>query len=287
MINCKDLFNKKIDCIKKKVDTYNAITGRNIELAIIQVGDNVSSNVYVKNKIKDCKEVGIIPTLYKYDDSISPEKILESVIRLGVNDDCRGIIIPLPLPKQFTKEWQKKIFTAIPLDKDVDGLRIESPFIPCTPKGVLDILDEVMEQLEVNTLNGATVCVIGRSENVGKPLVNLLIDRGCTVVNCNSHTYNLDSWLKKCSIIISAVGKADFLSFDNFVDWKDKIVIDIGINKNKEGKLCGDCSPELYQVVDFITPVPNGVGLMTRVSLLDNLTKFIPCPPEYSSEIQF
>lgn len=287
MINCKDLFNKKIDCIKKKVDTYNAITGRNIELAIIQVGDNVSSNVYVKNKIKDCKEVGIIPTLYKYDDSISPEKILESVIRLGANDDCRGIIIPLPLPKQFTKEWQKKIFTAIPLDKDVDGLRIESPFIPCTPKGVLDILDEVMEQLEVNTLNGATVCVIGRSENVGKPLVNLLIDRGCTVVSCNSHTYNLDSWLKSCSIIISAVGKADFLSFDNFVDWKDKIVIDIGINKNREGKLCGDCSPELYQVVDFITPVPNGVGLMTRVSLLDNLTKFIPYPPEYSFEIQF
>ena len=137
----------------------------------------------------------------------------------------------------------------------------------------MSIIDYLWEQIGGSTLNGVVACVIGRSEIVGKPTVNLLIDRGCTVVNCNSHTRDLDFWLDKANIIITATGSKDLLNMSRYVHWKEKIIIDVGINRDENGKLCGDCSRDLYDEVKWITPVPGGVGLMTRVSLLENVVQ--------------
>lgn len=272
MIDVKKIVANKKEEIKQIVNKYPPNT---IVLSIIQVGDNPASNSYIKGKLKDCAEVGIVGDLHKLDENINPNEVLELIRLLNNDDSCKGIIVQLPLPKQFTEEWKKVIFDAISIKKDVDGFRKDSPFTPCTPKGILTIIDEVMEELEANTLNGTVACVIGRSEIVGKPLVNLLIDRGCTVISCNSHTKDLDKWIRESNIIITAVGKPNFLSLENAVKWTNKIVIDVGINRNEDNKLCGDCSPELYNYMKFITPVPNGVGLTTRLSLLENTIKFL------------
>lgn len=272
MIDVKKIVADKKEAIKTIVRNYPPDT---IKLSIIQVGDNPASNSYIKGKLKDCAEVGIVGDLHKLPEDIHPSKVLNLIRELNKDENCKGIIVQLPLPEQFTSEWKNIIFNSISINKDVDGFRKDSPFIPCTPKGVLTIIDEVMEELEANTLNGTVACVIGRSKIVGKPLVNLLIDRGCTVISCNSHTQDLDKWIRESNIIITSVGKPNFLSLENAVKWTNKIVIDVGINRNEDNKLCGDCSPELYNYMKFITPVPNGVGLTTRLSLLENTIKFL------------
>ena len=272
MIDVKAIVARKKEEIKATVQKYPE---NSIKLSIIQVGDNPASNAYVKGKLKDCAEVGIVGELHKFEEDVAPVDIYKLVKKLNTDTNCRGIIVQLPLPKQFTKEWQIDINDAIDMMKDVDGFKRGSVFTPCTPKGIMSILDDVCEQLEVDTLAGNTACVIGRSAIVGKPTVDLLIDRGCTVISCNSHTKNLDKWLDQSSIIICAVGKKDFLSLKNNVHWENKVVIDVGINRDENGEICGDCSRELYNIIDTITPVPNGVGLMTRVSLLENVVKFL------------
>lgn len=272
MIDVKKIVADKKEAIKTIVGNYPPDT---IKLSIIQVGDNPASNSYIKGKLKDCAEVGIVGDLHKLPEDIHPSEVLNLIRELNKDENCKGIIVQLPLPMQFTDEWKESIFNTISLNKDVDGFRAGSLFTPCTPKGVLTIIDEVLEELEVDTLNGSIACVIGRSKIVGKPLVNLLIDRGCTVISCNSHTQDLDKWIRESNIIITAVGKPNFLSLANDVYWSNKLVIDVGINRNKNGKLCGDCSPELYDYIKLITPVPNGVGLTTRLSLLENTIKFL------------
>ena len=269
MIDVKALVAKKKEQIKATVQKYPE---NSIKLSIIQVGDNPASNAYVKGKLKDCAEVGIIGELHKFDEDVAPVDIYNLVKKLNKDSNCRGIIVQLPLPKQFTKEWQAVITDAIDMMKDVDGFKRGSIYTPCTPKGIMSILDSVFG---TDKLNGVTACVIGRSAIVGKPTVDLLIDKGCTVISCNSHTKDLDKWLRESSIIITAVGKPNFLSLDNTVSWRNKIVIDVGINRDEDGKLCGDCSKELYEIIDQITPVPSGVGLMTRVSLLENVVEYL------------
>ena len=181
-----------------------------------------------------------------------------------------GIIVQLPLPKHINVEHVKN---AIPKEKDVDGFRLDSKFDCCTPKGIIDWL----------YFNGYDVCgknvvVLGRSEIVGKPLVNMLIDRGATVTCCNSHTdygYEMQISNNDADVIVSAIGKAKFL------DWADigsdcEIVVDVGINRDDAGKLCGDVNRESVEKLrpdTYVTPVPGGVGLLTRVSLLKNVVE--------------
>lgn len=272
MIDVKAIVAQKKEEIKLTVQKYPE---NSIKLSIIQVGDNPASNAYVKGKLKDCTEVGIVGDLHKFEENVDPLDIYNLVKKLNNDSNCRGIIVQLPLPKQFTKEWQILINDAIDMMKDVDGFKRGSIYTSCTPKGIMSILDNVCKQLEIDSLQGITTCVIGRSAIVGKPTVDLLIDRGCTVISCNSHTKDLDKWLDQASIIVCAVGKKDFLSLKNKVHWADKIVIDVGINRDEDGKLCGDCSRDLYDEIDLITPVPSGVGLMTRVSLLENVVEFL------------
>lgn len=264
MVTCKDYAQFVKDKLKTKIKGME----KKPVLAIIQVGDNQASNSYVKGKIKDCEEVGIRCIVSKLDKAIEEHELLYHIELTTCVAD--GIIVQLPLPKHINVEHVKN---AIPKEKDVDGFRQDSKFDCCTPKGIIDWL----------YFNGYDVCgknvvVLGRSEIVGKPLVNMLIDRGATVTCCNSHTdygYETQITNNDADVIVSAIGKAKFL------DWADigsdcEIVIDVGINRDDAGKLCGDVNRESVEKLrpdTYVTPVPGGVGLLTRVSLLKNVVE--------------
>ena len=264
MVACKDY----AQFVKNKLKTKIKGMEKKPVLAIIQVGDNQASNSYVKGKIKDCEEVGIRCIVSKLDKAIEEHELLYRIELTTCVAD--GIIVQLPLPKHINVEHVKN---AIPKEKDVDGFRQDSKFDCCTPKGIIDWL----------YFNGYDVCgknvvVLGRSEIVGKPLVNMLIDRGATVTCCNSRTdygYETQITNNDADVIVSAIGKAKFL------DWADigsdcEIVIDVGINRDDAGKLCGDVNRESVEKLrsdTYVTPVPGGVGLLTRVSLLKNVVE--------------
>lgn len=264
MVTCKDY----AQFVKNKLKTKIKGMEKKPVLAIIQVGDNQASNSYVKGKVKDCEEVGIRCIVSKLDKTIEEHELLYHIELTTCVAD--SIIVQLPLPKHINVEHVKN---AIPKEKDVDGFRQDSKFDCCTPKGIIDWL----------YFNGYDVCgknvvVLGRSEIVGKPLVNMLIDRGATVTCCNSHTdygYETQITNNDADVIVSAIGKAKFL------DWADigsdcEIVIDVGINRDDAGKLCGDVNRESVEKLrpdTYVTPVPGGVGLLTRVSLLKNVVE--------------
>ena len=264
MVTCKDY----AQFVKNKLKTKIKGMEKKPVLAIIQVGDNQASSSYVKGKVKDCEEVGIRCIVNKLDKAIEEHELLYHIELTTCVAD--GIIVQLPLPKHINVEHVKN---AIPKEKDVDGFRQDSKFDCCTPKGIIDWL----------YFNGYDVCgknvvVLGRSEIVGKPLVNMLIDRGATVTCCNSHTdygYKMQITNNDADVIVSAIGKAKFL------DWADigsdcEIVVDVGINRDDAGKLCGDVNRESVEKLrpdTYVTPVPGGVGLLTRVSLLKNVVE--------------
>lgn len=230
-------------------------------LCIIQVGDNFASNKYIAGKIKDCEEVGITPVLFKLDENTTEDMVVKVVE--NANKKCDGVIVQLPLPKHVSID---RVQDAIDDSKDVDGFKITSKFIPCTPLGVYNLLDTI-----VDTWDGKHVVVLGRSKIVGHPMVNLIIERtNATVTCCNSHTKNLKQITQAADIIISAVGSPKFV-VKNMVK-KDAIIADVGINQDENGKMCGDVDYEnVKDMCKFVTPVPGGIGLITRVTLLENV----------------
>ena len=229
-------------------------------LCIVQVGDNFASNKYIAGKMKDCEEVGIKPILFKVEEDIS-ENTLIQIIK-NANKKCDGIIVQLPLPKHISV---KKVQDAIDDDKDVDGFKVTSKFVPCTPLGVYNFLNDI------TSWTSKHVVVLGRSKIVGQPMVNLIIEKtNATVTCCNSYTENLESILRKADIIISAIGKPKFITKDMIKE--GTIIVDVGINRDENDKICGDVDYEnVKDLCSFITPVPNGVGLITRVTLLENV----------------
>lgn len=241
---------------EEKARLKDRINAKTASLAIIQVGEVEASNRYVKNKIKDCEEIGIFPVLYKAPVDITQE-ILEEFITKAANA-YSGIIIQLPLPDHLDKE---KLLKLIPVEKDVDGFRVDSLFKPCTPKGIMDYL----AACGLSDFSGKNVTIIGRSDIVGKPLALMMLEANATVTICHSRTENLWQHLKNADVIVSAVGRKNFLDCSCIDD--DTIVIDVGININDEGKLVGDCCN-----IDGknVTPVPGGVGLLTRLALMKN-----------------
>ena len=186
---------------------------------------------------------------------------VQEIIRTASNDDdISGIILQLPIPKKFDVQRLQK---AIAPEKDVDGFLSESEFIPCTPKGIIDYL-------KYNNIDflGKECVVIGRSEIVGRPLVNLLISEGATVISCNSKTPDIKKFTQNADIIISAIGKSNY--FDESYFGNDQVIVDVGINRDKNGKLCGDIVESVKQNALLATPVPGGVGLLTRLALMEN-----------------
>lgn len=225
------------------------------KLAIIQVGNVEASNRYIRNKVKDCEEVGITADIYAYPENITEWELDNELEHLQEFYD--GVIVQLPLPPHI----RTKVATAaIDPSKDVDGFHSDSWFKPATPKGIMDYL----KYCEFD-LVGKDVVIIGRSDIVGKPLAKMMTDADATVTLCHSKS-NLEKHIKNADLIVSAVGKL------NFLDCKDINcpVIDVGINFNENGKLVGDC----YNIEgNDVTPVPGGVGLLTRAALLDNVIR--------------
>ena len=227
-------------------------------VAIIQVGDLEASNRYVRNKIKDCEEVGIKTILTKVPETISAGTLLSIIDDYNYDNTITGIFMQLPVPTHL--EYLTQCITPY---KDVDGLLKGSDYIPCTAKGIMDYL----KACEFD-LTGKHVVIIGRSEIVGKPLASAMTNADATVTLCHSRTKNLDWYTSHADLIVCAVGKANFLNcYPIYCP-----VIDVGINFNHEGKMVGDC----FNTEDRdVTPVPGGVGLLTRIGLLENATREI------------
>ena len=239
-------------------------------LAVILVGDNPASQVYVRNKVKACEEAGFHSVLERYDASLSQQALLEHIQRLNQDDRIHGILVQLPLPDHIDAHL---VIEAIAPTKDVDGFHIASAgalmtglpgFWPCTPYGCLKMLDSIGYDLK-----GKHAVVIGRSNIVGKPMALMLLQRNATVTVCHSGTRDLSHFTRQADVIVAAVGKRNVLTADMVK--AGAVVLDVGMNRNDEGKLCGDVDFEgVRQVASHITPVPGGVGPMTITMLLVN-----------------
>lgn len=261
MISCLEYVEKRKEELKKELLRLNGL--EKPKLTVIQIGNDKASSSYIKSKKKLCEEVGVeFKHVHIEDYENTPDEIVAlKILKANVTSD--GVILQLPIPYRYDV---KKLQELIIPQKDVDGFRNNSNFIPCTPKGIIDWLN-----YNNYNLNGKDVTVIGRSKIVGKPLVNLLIDKGATVTCCNSKTKDLRKHTCNADVVISAVGKAKFLDSSYFTN--TKLVIDVGINRDENGKLCGDV--DYQEVINnlknmYVTPVPNGVGRLTTIALIEN-----------------
>lgn len=241
-------------------------------LAVVIVGDDPASKAYVNSKEKVCKKLGLHSVKISLGIDTTEKELLDCVTKLNVDSTIHGILVQLPLPKHIE---EKTIIEAINPEKDVDGFHTssvgnlvlgEEGFIPCTPFGIVKLLEEYNIELE-----GKEVVVIGRSNIVGKPISLLLLHRNATVTICHSKTRNLKEHTKRADIIIAAIGKAGFLTGDMVSD--GVVIIDVGINR-VDGKIVGDVDFEsVKDKVSYITPVPGGVGPMTITMLMENTLK--------------
>jgi methylenetetrahydrofolate dehydrogenase (NADP+)/methenyltetrahydrofolate cyclohydrolase len=239
-------------------------------LAVVLVGDNPASQVYVRNKVKACEDVGFHSVLEKYDASLSEAELLARVEALNQDPKIHGILVQLPLPAHIEAQ---KVIEAISPSKDVDGFHVASAgalmtgmpgFWPCTPYGCMKMLESIGYNLR-----GKHAVVIGRSNIVGKPMALMLLQQNATVTICHSATPDLKSMTLQADVIVAAVGKRNVLTADMVKP--GAVVLDVGMNRNEEGKLCGDVDFEgVKQVASYITPVPGGVGPMTITMLLVN-----------------
>lgn len=261
---------KNADIIKRKIFEEVSRIKEDIMLAILMVGKNPASEVYVSNKEKACEQVGIKTRIYQFDENISQKEIIKTIEECNNDEKVTGILVQLPLPSHLNSDT---ILDTIDPDKDVDGLNIVNqgklqkglPCIePATPKGVITLLKN--NNIE---LAGKNVVIIGRSYLVGRPLAALFLKENATVTICHSKTNNLKDITKKADILCAAIGKPKYITEDMVK--RDVIVVDIGINR-VAGKLCGDVDFEkVSEIASYISPVPKGVGPMTIASLLQNV----------------
>lgn len=256
--------------VKERVRDEIAEKNLKIGLAVVIVGNNQASRVYVNNKKKACEFCGIISYEYALPEETTEKELLELVETLNGDANINGILVQLPLPKQID---EKKIIEHIDPNKDVDAFHAvnvgkimigDYAFLPCTPAGVMELIHSTGTEI-----SGKECVVIGRSNIVGKPMAMLLLHENATVTVCHSRTKNLPEVCRRADILVSAVGKANFVTPDMVKE--GAVVIDVGMNRNEEGKLCGDVDFEkVKDKCSFITPVPGGVGPMTIAMLMEN-----------------
>ena len=242
-------------------------------LAVILVGDNQASQTYVRNKQKACEDLGMHSILIKKPAELSQEELIQSIDELNQDDSIHGILVQLPLPGHIQ---EKAIIEAISPDKDVDGFHPinigrmmtgQDAFLPCTPYGVMVMLEHIDYDLE-----GKHVVIVGRSNIVGKPAGQLFLNANATVTYCHSKTRDLAYYTKQADVVVAAVGKRDTITSDHIKE--GAVVIDVGMNRNDEGKLCGDVAfDDVKNKASYITPVPKGVGPMTITMLMKNTVK--------------
>lgn len=238
-------------------------------LAVILVGENPASRVYVTSKRKDCEECGFYSEEYTLPAQTEPAQLLELIDVLNQRDDIDGILVQLPLPPQFD---EKQVLLAIDPDKDVDGFHPinvgkmmtgEACFLPCTPAGVMELLKEGGVELA-----GKHCVVLGRSNIVGKPQALLMLHQDATVTICHSKTPDMAQQCRQADVLVSAVGKVGLVTPDMVKE--GAVIVDVAMNRDENGKLCGDCCKETYEKASCFTPVPGGVGPMTRAVLMEN-----------------
>lgn len=259
---CKETIRKEVEELAAK--------GCRPGMAVVLVGENPASKVYVRNKEKDCQECGIYSAMYHLPEETTEKELLELLDTLNHDASIHGILVQLPLPKQINSQ---RVIEAIDPQKDVDAFHPTNVgyltqgmprFAPCTPAGIV----KLMEAYKIDPA-GKHCVVIGRSNIVGKPMALLLLQKNGTVTICHSGTKDLKAQTLQADILISAVGKTGFVTEDMVKD--GAVVIDVAMNRNSEGKLCGDVDyAAVSQKASAITPVPGGVGPMTRVMLLEN-----------------
>ena len=264
---------------RKKVELKEYLIKNNINVktVIIQVGDNPASNAYVKGKLKDCEEVGINCELRHFDESITEDNLLIEVAKCNTDSNIDGFIVQLPLPKHISED---RITKAINYRKDIDGFTKQALVNPATPQGIITYLEDNNFKFE-----DANAVVIGRSNIVGRPMARLLLDKSCnvSVIHSKTSVYNKRNLLKEADLIVVATGHRNTLTdadlykvdlqdeyYNEWIVKKDCFIVDVGMDRNDEGKLCGDC--ENVTVCEK-TPVPGGVGLLTRLALLNNIVK--------------
>ena len=245
-------------------------TGVRPGLAVVIVGEDPASKVYVRNKKKGCEEAGFYSEVHEMPAETTMDELLSKIDELKNNEKIHGILVQLPLPKHLD---EKAVIDAIPPEKDVDAFHPVNTgkimigdynFLPCTPAGVMKMLE--YEKIDVS---GKECVVIGRSNIVGKPMAMLLLHANGTVTVCHSRTKDLSEVTRRADILVVAIGKANFVTADMVKE--GAVVIDVGMNRNAEGKLCGDVDFEgVKEKASAITPVPGGVGVMTITMLLEN-----------------
>lgn len=266
LLDGKKVSGEIIEDIKLQISNNNLKIG----FAVIWVGNDEASSIYVNNKIKKCEYVGIKVELYHLGNNISEENLLKLIDELNHNDNINGILLQSPLPKHIDAT---KCFNRIDPKKDIDGfsnlsvgnLCLGKPFhISCTPKGIIRLFDYYNIDLE-----GKNICLINRSNIVGKPLLHLLLGRNATVTVCHSKTNDIKKFAREADIIISGVGIPNFITDDMIKE--NSIVIDVGISR-VNGKVVGDVDFEnVSKKASYITPVPGGVGPMTIAMVLENI----------------
>ena len=272
IIDGKNLAQKIRKNLKIEVDELKNI-GIKPKLAVIMVGDDKASKVYVKNKSRACEEIGIDYEEFLMDENIKMNELLDLIEELNNRKDIHGILLQSPIPKHLDIN---QAFNKIDYRKDVDGFNPvnvgklsigEDCFISCTPYGVMKMLEEYNIDVQ-----GKSVVIIGRSNIVGKPLIQCMLKKNGTVTICHSKTENIKQITSNADILIAALGKAKFVTQDMVKD--GAVIIDVGINRNEEGKLVGDVDFEnVEKKTSFITPVPGGVGPMTIAMLMTNVVK--------------
>lgn len=266
LMDGKSLRNKILGELKEKIKKENI----NATLAIILVGENEASKIYIKNKVKACEEIGIIHKVYNLSESTSEDELCELISELNVDGDVTGIILQSPVPNHINFD---KCSALIKNSKDVDGFTMPNTYdlylnneslVPCTVRAIIKLLEEYEIKLE-----GANVVVVGRGNIVGKPLMLALLNRNATVTIAHSKTKNLAEVTKQADILIAAVGKPNLIKEDMVKD--NTVVIDVGISRI-DGKIVGDVDfDNVSKKCSYITPVPGGVGPMTVAMIMENV----------------
>ena len=256
--------------LKNRTEAFELTHGEKVCLAVVLIGSNPASQVYVRNKIKGCEEAGILSRSYTLPEETTQDEALALVKSLAKDASVHGILVQLPLPAHLDAA---DILRAIPKAKDVDGFSAENigalamceeGTVACTPLGVMELLKRYQIPIK-----GKRAVVVGRSNIVGRPMALLLLNADATVTVCHSKTADLKSECLQADILVAAIGKAKFITADMVKE--GAVVIDVGMNRDKNGKLCGDVDFEsVKEKVSYITPVPGGVGPMTIAMLLSN-----------------
>lgn len=261
------------DEIKKECDVFVKDTGIRPGLAVVIVGEDPASKVYVRNKNRACDEVGFKSEVYELPEDTKEEELLSLIDKLNGDETIHGILVQLPLPRHIS---EKKVIERIDPKKDVDAFHPynvgkimlgEAVFLPCTPAGIMKLLEKYSIDIK-----GKKCVVVGRSNIVGKPMALLLLEKNGTVTVCHSKTADLEDEIKKADILVVAIGKPKFVTADMVKP--GAVVIDVGINRLENGKLAGDVDFDtVSEIASYITPVPGGVGPMTITMLLQNTLK--------------